>query len=105
MKIIFNNEELKVNFFYPRGKTRSRTECTVLAGAPFTKDEETSVVGTSRIRRHSEDSPNLVVARTVALANALNQAGYDFNEALEIFKKLTLRYSPEYLSEVFARSA
>lgn len=92
--------EIKAKFWYPHGKKGNTTECTVLAGRINSPDNEKVVLGTSKTRRYSKDTPNLVIARTVALFKALLFC-YSKDEALEIVKKSGMRHCANYVESNF----
>ena len=93
MKLTYQNQELKVKFFYPEGKQGLTTECLVLRGKPDSLENQKTEVGRGFATRFHRDTPNLVLARTVALLKALSQANYSLSDATQIIENLGIRYT------------
>jgi len=96
-----NAIEYDVKFVKPRN-SHTTTYCSILYGAPGSRAEDKKPLAEGKARKWSSDTPNLVVARTVALARALKDGGLNKNDAMEAVKKLGIRYRQEYLDEVYS---
>ena len=106
-----NFNELNIKFFYPNGKTPENyghgrrakpliTGCTILAGEPFSGDNQKSMLASEKVGRFSVDTPNLVLARTLALVKALYKAGFNVDDAVRIMHDLGVRIHVKTLIDV-----
>lgn len=90
---LHNGNVVQLEYFYPKGKTGSRTQVKVVVY----EDENKSKILSSHeatVRRHGQDPPNTVAARNWGLIKVLKEMNLTTNLKKEIWYRAPIRPYP-----------